>query len=101
MLAMVLYPDVQEKARREIDSVVGLGRLPDFNDRGSLPYIDAIVKEVLRYVTFTDNTLYLSTKVVVSLDFRWNPVAPLGKYTFSSATFDRCRNHISLTLRNL
>ncbi|KAE9389422.1 cytochrome P450 [Gymnopus androsaceus JB14] len=56
MLAMVLYPDVQEKARREIDSVVGLGRLPDFNDRGSLPYIDAIVKEVLR----------------------WNPVAPLG-----------------------
>lgn len=52
MLAMVLYPDVQEKARREIDSVIGLGRLPDFNDRlgGSLPYIDAIVKEVLRYV---------------------------------------------------
>ncbi|EGO22751.1 hypothetical protein SERLADRAFT_371048 [Serpula lacrymans var. lacrymans S7.9] len=55
-LAMVLHPDVQEKARAELDSVIGPGRLPDFNDRPTLPYINAIVKEVLR----------------------WNPVAPLG-----------------------
>ncbi|KAJ3782487.1 cytochrome P450 [Lentinula aff. detonsa] len=56
MLAMMLYPEVQEKARQELDAVVGLERLPDFSDRGTLPYIDAVVKEV----------------------FRWNPVAPLG-----------------------
>ncbi|KAJ4484986.1 cytochrome P450 [Lentinula edodes] len=56
MLAMVIYPEVQDKAQQELDAVVGPGRLPDFSDRGSLPYIDAIVKEVLR----------------------WSPVAPLG-----------------------
>ncbi|KAH7922734.1 cytochrome P450 [Leucogyrophana mollusca] len=55
-LAMVLHPDVQAKAQAELDSVIGPGRLPDFNDRATLPYINAIVKEVLR----------------------WNPVAPLG-----------------------
>ncbi|KIJ60731.1 hypothetical protein HYDPIDRAFT_98167 [Hydnomerulius pinastri MD-312] len=55
-LSMVLHPDVQAKAQAELDSVVGPGRLPDYNDRLSLPYINAIVKEVLR----------------------WNPVAPLG-----------------------
>lgn len=55
-LAMVLYPGVQAKAQAELDSVIGSGRLPDYNDRPSLPYINAIVKEVLR----------------------WNPVAPLG-----------------------
>lgn len=52
-LAMVLHPEVQQRAREELDRVVGRGRLPDFTDRDSLPYITAITKEVLRYVTFT------------------------------------------------
>ena len=47
---MVLHPAVQAKAREELDTVVGRGRLPDFTDRGSLPYIDGIVKETLRFV---------------------------------------------------
>ncbi|KAG5646917.1 hypothetical protein DXG03_001993 [Asterophora parasitica] len=52
---MVLYPDVQRKARDEIVKVVGRGRLPDFKDRDKLPYIEALLQELLR----------------------WNPVAPL------------------------
>ena len=56
-LAMVLNPDVQRKAQMELDQVVGPHRLPDFADQPSLPYVDAIVKETLR----------------------WNPVVPLGE----------------------
>lgn len=56
-LAMVIHPEIQIKAQQELDSVIGGGRLPDFTDRASLPYINAIVKEVIR----------------------WSPVAPLGK----------------------
>ncbi|KAK7687278.1 hypothetical protein QCA50_009783 [Cerrena zonata] len=48
-LAMVLFPHVQEKAQREIDAVVGTDRLPTFSDRDNLPYIDAILKECLRW----------------------------------------------------
>lgn len=48
-LAMALYPDVQKKARAEIDAVIGPDRLPSFADRTSLPYIEAITKEVLRW----------------------------------------------------
>ncbi|EMD38686.1 hypothetical protein CERSUDRAFT_105266 [Gelatoporia subvermispora B] len=48
-LAMVLYPDVQSKAQKEMDTVVGAGRLPDFSDQRSLPYITAVVKECLRW----------------------------------------------------
>ncbi|KAI0659510.1 cytochrome P450 [Cubamyces menziesii] len=48
-LAMALYPEVQAKARQEMDSVLGLGKLPTFDDFGTLPYIDAIVKELLRW----------------------------------------------------
>ena len=55
-LAMTVFPEVQRKAQEEIDRVVGKDRLPTFNDRDNLPYIDATVKEVLR----------------------WHPVAPMG-----------------------
>ncbi|KAI6098628.1 cytochrome P450 [Pisolithus croceorrhizus] len=48
-LAMTLYPEVQKRAQAEIDTVVGSDRLPTFADRGSLPYIGALVKEVFRW----------------------------------------------------
>ncbi|KAF8586653.1 cytochrome P450 [Ramaria rubella] len=56
ILAMLLYPEVQKKAQAELDSVIGMNRLPDFGDRESLPYIEAVVKETLR----------------------WHPALPLG-----------------------
>ncbi|KAJ8583010.1 cytochrome P450 [Rhizopogon salebrosus TDB-379] len=48
-LAMTVFPDVQKKAQAEIDAVVGPDRLPSFADRDSLPYTEALVKEVLRW----------------------------------------------------
>lgn len=55
-LAMSLHPEVQQVAQKELEGVVGTGRLPTIEDRPRLPYIEGIVKEVQR----------------------WNPVAPLG-----------------------
>ena len=55
-LTMVLNPKVMQKAQEELDRVVGKGRLPDFSDKDDLPYIDAVVKELLR----------------------WNPPLPIG-----------------------
>jgi hypothetical protein len=48
-LAMTISPDVQKKAQAEIDTIVGPDRLPSFADRASLPYIEAIVKEIFRW----------------------------------------------------
>jgi hypothetical protein len=58
-LAMTLHPEVMKKAQAEIDAVVGSDRLPGFEDRENLPYVDALAKEVLR----------------------WNSVVPTGKQT--------------------
>jgi cytochrome P450 len=49
ILAMTLHGDVQEKAQAEIDRVVGSDRLPTFEDRRSLPYVEAVYREVLRW----------------------------------------------------
>jgi cytochrome P450 len=46
---MALHPKVMKKAQEELDRVVDKGQLPNFSDRGDLPYIDAVVKEVLRW----------------------------------------------------
>jgi hypothetical protein len=48
-MAAVVYPAVVRKAQRELDSVIGSERLPSFSDKTNLPFIDAIVKEVLRW----------------------------------------------------
>jgi cytochrome P450 len=54
---MCNYPEVQARAQAELDAVVGTDRLPDFNDQPNLPYVNAILKEVLR----------------------WQPVTPFGE----------------------
>lgn len=55
-LAMICFPHVQQKAQAEIDCVVGTDRLPGWDDREKLPYINALVKEAIR----------------------WWPIAPMG-----------------------
>ncbi|KAF9442056.1 cytochrome P450 [Macrolepiota fuliginosa MF-IS2] len=49
ILAMCLHPEVQKKAQLELDMVLEGKRLPDLNDRPFLPYINAMVKEAIRW----------------------------------------------------
>lgn len=56
VLAMLVHPEIQLKVQDEIDFVVGTDRLPDYSHRQQLPYLTAVLKEVLR----------------------WNPVLPTG-----------------------
>jgi len=48
LLTMVQHPDVQFKARAEIDRVIGRDRLPTFEDRHSLPYVESVYREMMR-----------------------------------------------------
>lgn len=48
MLAMTLFPEAQEKARAEIQRVLG-DRLPTAADRDTLPYLDAVIRETMRW----------------------------------------------------
>jgi cytochrome P450 len=59
VLAMVVYPYIQARAQAELDKVVGRGRLPEFDDKKDLPYVNAVMSECLR----------------------WLPVVPMGLLT--------------------
>ncbi|KAF8840002.1 cytochrome P450 [Paxillus ammoniavirescens] len=45
---IMLHPEVQVRAQAEIDHVIGTLRLPNFEDRPALPYVDALLRETLR-----------------------------------------------------
>ncbi|THV05841.1 cytochrome P450 [Dendrothele bispora CBS 962.96] len=49
VFSMIQFPQVQVCAHEELDRVVGQSRLPSFADIKHLPYIQALVKEVLRW----------------------------------------------------
>lgn len=62
-LAMALYPKVQKKARGFIDNVLEGNRLPEFSDVTELPYLTAVVYEILRWHPVTPFAIYhLCTK---------------------------------------
>ncbi len=48
-VAMSLYPDVQMRAQAELIRVVGHDRMPEEEDRDRLPYVNALIKETLRW----------------------------------------------------
>ncbi|KAI1792480.1 O-methylsterigmatocystin oxidoreductase [Ganoderma leucocontextum] len=50
-LAMSLHPDVQKKAQAELDAIVGPHRMPEFSDSDLLVYVNAVIKEALRWHT--------------------------------------------------
>jgi cytochrome P450 len=52
-LALVLFPQVQKRAQAELDVVIGRDRLPTFDDRPRLPYIEALCKELMRWQMVT------------------------------------------------
>ena len=61
ILAMVAFPEVVLKAQKELDAVVG-ERMPQFEDVPKLPYIRAMVREVLRWRSVTnDYTRHVTT----------------------------------------
>jgi cytochrome P450 len=62
VVAVLLRPEIQKMAQEELDTVTKRERLPTFEDRLKLPFVDAICKEVIR----------------------WRPVAPLGELLLSS-----------------
>ncbi|KAI0300588.1 cytochrome P450 [Multifurca ochricompacta] len=49
ILAMTLHPEAQKRAQVELDAVLG-DRLPTFADKEDLPYVTALMKEVLRWI---------------------------------------------------
>ncbi|KAF8748613.1 cytochrome P450 [Rhizoctonia solani] len=67
-------PEAQRLAQKEIEETLGKDILPTFKDRASLPYVEALFKEVMR----------------------WKPIAPIGiPHRLGSQTDDEYEGRFS------
>jgi len=64
---MLLYPDVQARARAEINQIVKHNQMPSIDDKDSLPYLSAVLLEVLRYYPPTPLGLLAVIKCLVCM----------------------------------
>ena len=71
LLALTTHPSALHAAHAELDAIIGPNRTPTFADEPHLPYLRALVKEVLR----------------------WRPVAVLGGTPHASTEDDHFEGH--------
>ncbi|KAM4642696.1 cytochrome P450 2C5-like [Discoglossus pictus] len=68
LMIILKHPDVEERIQKEIDQVIGRNRAPAIEDRSKMPYMDAVIHEIQRFIDLIP--LALPHKVIQDVMFR-------------------------------
>ncbi|XP_045424399.1 cytochrome P450 2C18-like [Lemur catta] len=83
LLLLLKHPEVTAKVQEEIDRVIGRHRSPCIQDRSHMPYTDAVVHEIQRYIDLLPNNV--PHAVTHDIKFR-NYLIPKGTAILTSLT---------------
>ncbi|XP_075830088.1 cytochrome P450 2C25 [Microtus pennsylvanicus] len=83
LLLLLKHPDVTAKVQEEIHRVVGRNRSPCMQDRSHMPYTDAMIHEVQRFISLIP--INLPHAVTCDVKFR-NYIIPKGTTVITSLT---------------
>ncbi|EGW04814.1 Cytochrome P450 2C5 [Cricetulus griseus] len=81
LLLLLKYPEVTAKVQKEIDHVIGRNRSPCMQDRIHMPYTDAVLHEIQRYIDLLPTSLPHAT--TCDMKFR-NYLIPKGTTVIAS-----------------
>ncbi|XP_068105595.1 cytochrome P450 2C29-like isoform X4 [Hyperolius riggenbachi] len=68
LLILLKHPDVEEHMHKEIDHAIGRNRAPCIEDRSHMPYTDAVIHEIQRFIDLIP--LGIPHKVTRDVHFR-------------------------------
>ncbi|XP_069876571.1 cytochrome P450 2C5-like isoform X4 [Dipodomys merriami] len=83
LLLLLKHPQVTAKVKEEIDHVIGRHRSPCMQDRSQMPYTDAVLHEIQRYIDLL--TMNLPHAVTHDIKFR-DYIIPKGTSILTSLT---------------
>ncbi|XP_036024403.1 cytochrome P450 2C42-like isoform X1 [Onychomys torridus] len=83
LLLLLKHPEVTAKVQEEIDRVIGRHRSPCMQDRSHMPYTDAVLHEIQRYIDLLPTSL--PHTVTCDIKFR-NYLIPKGTTVIASLT---------------
>ncbi|KAF5911227.1 hypothetical protein HPG69_019595, partial [Diceros bicornis minor] len=83
LLLLIKHPEVTAKVQEEIDRVIGRHRIPCMQDKSHMPYMDAVVHEIQRYIDLIPTNL--PHAVTHDTKFR-NYLIPKGTTILTSLT---------------
>lgn len=83
LLLLMKHPHVTDKVQKEIERVIGRNRTPCMQDRSRMPYTDAVIHEIQRYIDLVPNSL--PHAVTRDIKFR-NYLIPKGTTILTSLT---------------
>ena len=82
ILYLIRFPDIQEKLQAEIESVLGC-RSAMLEDRPQMPYMEAVIHEVLRHACITYTVPHATTEEVVFHGF----TIPAGTSVYANVSW--------------
>ncbi|XP_040179121.1 cytochrome P450 2G1-like isoform X1 [Rana temporaria] len=68
LLILLKHADVEERIHKEIDHVIGRNRAPCIEDRSRMPYMDAVIHEIQRFIDLIP--MGVPHKVIRDVHFR-------------------------------
>lgn len=96
-LLLAVNPHIQQKFADEIDYVIGKSRLPEINDESKMPYTQALIQELLRYVTVTPMAIFHSAVQDVAFhgyDIKKDTMVMLNFYDVNISDYFQVSNYV-------
>lgn len=89
VLYLVNNPAVQDRAQKDVDSVIPRDRLPALDDKRNLPFIEAFILETMRHRTLAPFSLQHATSNDTELNGYFIPKGALVLVNLQSVHMDR------------